>query len=88
MLPGLMAEIWRVEGVRMGINYGLNRVRFPSPVPSGSRIRVVARLKEAAPVDGHPPDGGAVQGVVEATVETEGGDKPACVAETVFRLYF
>src|SRR5215210_3888357 len=81
MLPGLMAQIWRVEGVKMGINYGLNRVRFPSPVPVGSRIRVVARLKEATPVDG------GVQGVVEATVETEGGTKPACVAETVFRLY-
>jgi len=85
MLPGLMGEIWRFEGVRMGINYGLNRVRFPSPVPAGSRIRAVARLKEAAPVDGAD---GAMQGVVEATVETEGGAKPACVAETVFRLYF
>jgi len=81
MLPALMAEVWRVEGVRMGINYGLNRVRFPSPVRVGSRIRVVARLKDAVPVDG------GVQGVVEATVETEGVEKPACVAETVFRLY-
>ncbi len=81
MLPALMAEVWRVEGVRMGVNYGLNRVRFPSPVPVGSRVRVVARLKEAAPLEG------AVQGVVEATVEVEGGAKPACVAETVFRLY-
>jgi len=62
--------------------YGLNRVRFPSPVPVGSRVRAVARLKEASPVDG------GVQGVLEATVETEGGTKPACVAETVFRLYF
>ena len=80
MLPALMSEVWRVEGVRMGINYGLNRVRFPSPVPVGSRIRVVAQLKEVAPVDG------GVQGVVEATVEVEGAAKPACVAETVFRL--
>jgi len=81
MLPALMAEVWRVEGVRMGINYGLNRVRFPSPVPVGSRVRVVGRLEEATPVDG------GVQGVVEATVQVEGGSKPACVAETVFRLY-
>jgi acyl dehydratase len=81
LLPALMDEIWRVEGVRMGINYGLNRVRFPAPVPVGSRVRVVARLKEAAPVEG------GVQGVVEATVEVDGGAKPACVAETVFRLY-
>ena len=81
LLPGLMSEIWRVEGVRMGINYGLNRVRFPAPVPVGSRVRVVARLKEATPIEG------GVQGVVEATVEVDGGAKPACVAETVFRLY-
>jgi len=81
MLPALMAEVWRVDDVRMGINYGLNRVRFPSPVPVGSRVRVVGRLKEATPIDG------GVQGVVEATVEVEGGSKPACVAETVFRLY-
>lgn len=80
MLPALMAEVWRVEDVRMGINYGLNRVRFPSPVRVGSRVRVVARLKEVSPVDG------GVQGVVEATVEIEGGAKPAAVAETVFRL--
>jgi acyl dehydratase len=80
MLPALMAEVWRVEGVRMGINYGLNRVRFPSPVRVGSRVRVVGRLKELAPVDG------GVQGVIEATVEIEGGSKPAAVVETVFRL--
>jgi acyl dehydratase len=65
----------------MAINYGLNRVRFPSPVPVGSRVRVVARLAEVTPVDG------GVQGVVTATVEVEGGTKPACVAETVVRLY-
>src|SRR5215216_2057149 len=81
MLPALMAEVWRVEGVRMGINYGLNRVRFPSPVPVGTRVRVVGRLREATPIEG------GVQGVVEATVEVDGGSKPACVAETVFRLY-
>src|SRR5215212_2973258 len=81
LLPALMAEVWRVEDARMGINYGLNRVRFPSPVPVGSRVRAVGRLKEATPIEG------GVQGVVEATVEVEGGAKPACVAETVFRLY-
>jgi acyl dehydratase len=80
LLPALMSEVWRVEGVRMSINYGLNRVRFPSPVRVGSRVRVVGRLKEISPVDG------GVQGVVEATVEIEGGAKPAAVAETVFRL--
>jgi acyl dehydratase len=82
MLPALMAEVWRVEGARMGINYGLNRVRFPAPVPVGSRVRAVGRLLEVAPIEG------GVQGVVQATVEVEGGEKPACVAETVFRLLF
>src|SRR4051794_41564812 len=52
LLPALMAEVWRVEDARLGINYGLNRVRFPSPVPVGSRVRVVGRLKEAAPIEG------------------------------------
>ncbi|HEY3183704.1 MAG TPA: MaoC family dehydratase [Gaiellaceae bacterium] len=80
MLPALMGEVWRVEGVRMSINYGLNRVRFPSPVHVGARVRVIGRLKEISPVDG------GVQGVVETTVEIEGGAKPAAVAETVFRL--
>jgi acyl dehydratase len=80
LLPALMSEMWRVEDVRMAINYGLNRVRFPSPVPVESRVRAVGRLKELSRIDG------GVQGVVEATVEVEGGAKPACVAETVFRF--
>ena len=80
LLPALMSEVWRVEGERLGINYGLNRVRFPSPVPVGSRVRVVARLKEVSPLES------GVQGVVEATVEVAGGAKPAAVAESVFRL--
>jgi acyl dehydratase len=80
LLPALMSEVWRVEGVRMGINYGLNRVRFPAPVSVGSRVRAVGRLREIAPVDG------GVQGVVETTIEIEGGAKPAAVAETVVRL--
>ena len=82
MLPALMAEVWRVDGARMGINYGLNRVRFPSPVPVGSRVRVVGRLLEITPIEG------GVQSVVQATVEVEGSEKPACVAETVSRLLF
>jgi acyl dehydratase len=80
LLPGLLSEAWRIDGVRMGINYGLNRVRFPAPVPVGSRVRAVGRLKELSRIEG------GMQGVVEATVEVEGGEKPVCVAETVFRL--
>ncbi|HVL80452.1 MAG TPA: MaoC family dehydratase [Actinomycetota bacterium] len=66
---------------KMGINYGLNRVRFPSPVPSGSKVRARRVLKEATGFEG------GVQLVVEVTVEIDGKDKPACVAETVSRLY-
>ena len=81
LLPSLMAEVWSFDDVGMAINYGLNRVRFPSPVPVGSRIRMHAKLLEANDVDG------GVQGVVQATIEVEGKEKPACVAETVFRFY-
>jgi acyl dehydratase len=72
----------RVEGVRMAINYGLNRVRFPAPVPVGSRIR--ARTKNLS-VEEVP---GGAQLVDQITVEVEGQEKPACVAELVTRLYF
>jgi acyl dehydratase len=64
------------------VNYGLNRVRFPAPVKAGARIRARSTLKEVAEV------AGGLQIVREVTVEIEGGDKPACVAETVSRLYF
>jgi acyl dehydratase len=80
LLPWLTGEIWHVENVRMGINYGLNRVRFPAPVPVGSRVRATARLKELTQVDG------GVQLVVETTIEVEGGSKPVCVAESLVRF--
>jgi acyl dehydratase len=70
-----------VQGVTMVVNYGLNRVRLPAPVPVGSRLRAGAVLKS---VDDVP---GGVQLVNEITIEREGGDKPCCVAETVTRLY-
>ena len=70
-----------VEGTKMGVNYGLNRVRFPAPVPVGSRIRAHTRLLS---VDDVP---GGVQVVTEVTVEREGGDKPVCVAESLSRIY-
>jgi acyl dehydratase len=81
LLPKLAESALQVDDVRMGVNYGLNRVRFPAPVPSGSRIR--ARLKLLAY---EPIDGGA-QLVMQVTMEREGGDKPVCVAETVSRRY-
>ncbi len=81
LLPRLAASAFEIADVRMSVNYGLNRVRFPAPVPSGSRIR--ARLKLLAY---EPLDGGA-QLVTEVTMEREGSDKPVCVAESVARRY-
>ena len=72
----------RYPGVRLSVNYGLNRVRFPAAVRSGARIRARTVLKEVTEA------GGALQVVREVTVEVEGSSKPACVAETVGRLYF
>jgi acyl dehydratase len=82
MAPMLMKDVWLMEGARMGVNYGLNKVRFPSPVPVGSKLRAGALLKEVTPIDG------GAQLVLEATFEIEGGSKPVCVAELVFRYYF
>ena len=65
----------------MSINYGLNKVRFPSPVPVGSRVRATFEV-----VDVDAQDWGA-QVTMKATIEREGGDKPVCVAEIVFRYY-
>ena len=78
----LFGELLTVQDVSMGINYGLNRVRFPAPVPVGSKIRLAATL-------GAVEDAGvsAVQAVVDYTIEVEGGGKPACVAQGVYRYY-
>jgi len=78
----LLNELVDVKGVSMGINYGLNKVRFPAPVPVGSKIRLAAQL-------GAVEDAGvnAVQGVIDCTIEVEGGEKPACAAQAVLRYY-
>ncbi|RDG34825.1 MaoC family dehydratase [Streptomyces corynorhini] len=82
LLPVLLPEVLRVENARMAVNYGMNRVRFPSTVPVGSRLRASAVLKEAVEA------GDSVQVTALVTVEREGGEKPACVAESVSRYYF
>ncbi|MFD7289485.1 MaoC family dehydratase [Streptomyces sp. NPDC059863] len=82
LLPAFVPQILRVENVTMGINYGTNKVRFPSPVPVGSRLRASAVLTEVTEA------GGGVQITTLVTVEREGGEKPACVAESVSRYYF
>ena len=73
-----VGQVRRIEGIRRGINYGSNRVRFISPVPVGARIRGRVKLKA---VDDQAP--GAVRATYETTVEIEGGAKPACIAETI-----
>ena len=77
LIPMLVAEIYAVDGLKMGINYGSNKVRLPSPVPVGSRVRAGAELLEL----NNGPQG--AQATIRVTVEREGSDKPSCVAETV-----
>jgi acyl dehydratase len=77
----LMSELIEVQGVSMGINYGLDRVRFPAPVPVGSRIRAGGEIAEVTDVPG------GVQAKLVITFEVEGGEKPACVAEVLVRYY-
>lgn len=82
LLPLFMAEAFAIEGLRMGVNYGLNRVRFPAPLPVGSRVRGTVKLLACEAL----PDGG-MQATFEINVEREGGTKPVCVAESVVRFY-
>jgi acyl dehydratase len=66
----------------MGLNYGCNKVRFPSPLPVGAKYRLGAALQSVEDVAG-----GGVQAVIALTIEVQGQDKPACVAEVVYRYY-
>ncbi|MGL6109444.1 MAG: MaoC family dehydratase [Rubrivivax sp.] len=81
LMPELFATAFAIDDVRMGVNYGLNKVRFTAPVPSGSRVRGHFVLHGF-----HPIEGGA-QLTVEVKVELEGSPKPACVAESLSRRY-
>jgi len=81
LLPFFIRSSHKVDGARMSVNYGLNRVRFPSPVPVDSRLRAHFKLLSFEPIEG------GVQTVTEVTVEREGQAKPVCVAESVGRLY-
>ena len=82
LLIPIWSEILHFEGARLGINYGLNRVRFPSPVPVGSRIRTGATLLSVETVAD-----GSFQIAVDFVVEREGAEKPCCVAEGLYRFY-
>jgi acyl dehydratase len=81
LLPEMTAKAFRVTETRMGVNYGLNKVRFPSPVPAGSKLRGRFKLIEYIPLEG------GAQMTVECTMEREGSDKPVCVAESLARRY-
>jgi acyl dehydratase len=81
--PELMHDVLNWENIRMGVNYGLNKVRFPSPVPVGSSVRLGAVIRGSEELG----DGG-VQVQLEVTFEVEGATKPACVAELLLRYYF
>ncbi|MCW3472814.1 MaoC family dehydratase [Rhodococcus pyridinivorans] len=80
MMPVLQHELYRVDGVTMTVNYGLNKVRFVTPVRVGSRIRARATIGDVTQLDG------AVQIELHTTIEIEGSDKPACVAVSIARF--
>lgn len=82
LLISLWSQILVIEELGMAVNYGLNKVRFPAPVPSGSRVRLKASLAEITDIGN-----GAVQVAVDATMERAGGDKPVCVAQMIYRYY-
>ncbi len=79
MIGDLATSVFKFQGFRMGLNYGYDKIRFPAPVPVGAKLRLGARLLSTDAV------AGAIQSVMELTVEIEGGPKPACVAQMIFR---
>lgn len=81
MAPVLLGQVLRVDGISMGVNYGLNKLRFPSPVPVGGKLRVGASIAEVDDI------AGGAQVTMDLTFEVDGKDKPACVAQAVYRYY-
>ena len=81
LIPVLLGGVVKVDGVAMGINYGTNKVRFPSPVPVGSEVRAGATLAAVEPFDG------GAQVAMDVTVDVRGASKPSCVAQVVYRYY-
>ena len=81
LLIPMWSEVLVVTDATMAVNYGLNKVRFPAPVPVGSKVRLTATLADLEEIKG------GYQLTVAAVIEREGGDKPVCIAEPVFRFY-
>nr|WP_051574503.1 MaoC family dehydratase [Mycobacterium sp. URHB0044] len=79
LLPRFLHDLYRVDGVAMAINYGFNKVRFITPVPTGSRVRAASKLTSVADVSG------GVQATLTTTIEVEGSTKPAAVVESIVR---
>jgi len=81
LAPYLLPKVMRVEGFAMGVNYGLNKLRFPSPVPVGGNLRLNSTITDVKEVSG------GVEVTIDMNFEVEGRDKPACVAQAVYRYY-
>jgi acyl dehydratase len=81
LVPSLLAQVVRVDGVAYAVNYGCNKVRFPSPVPSGSELRLGASVASVEEV------GGGVQVALDVTLEVRDAPKPSCAAQVVYRYY-
>ena len=81
LAPKFSDEIMKFEGFAFGINYGLNKVRFPAPLPVGGKVRMHAKIDSVKPIEG------GAQLTLGLTFEHEGSEKPVCVAETLVRLY-
>ncbi len=81
LAPALLSQVLAVTGVRMGVNYGLNKMRLPAPVPVGSRVRMRATLASYEPITG------GAQATLGLTFEVENQAKPSCVAEVIYRYY-
>ena len=81
LLVPLVAQALTITDTKMGVNYGLNKVRFPAPVPVGSKVRARVTLQSSEQI------AGGLQNTLAVTIEREGGDKPVCIAEWVTRQY-
>ncbi|HSV40684.1 MAG TPA: MaoC family dehydratase, partial [Nocardioidaceae bacterium] len=81
LLPVLLHELYAVEGISMAVNYGLNKVRFPAPVPVGARVRATSRIDAVEKLEG------AAQGTLSTTIEVEGSERPACIVQSIVRYY-
>ncbi|MDQ1437686.1 MAG: hypothetical protein QOK43_1315 [Acidimicrobiaceae bacterium] len=81
LAPLLLPQVVQVRGISMGVNYGINKLRFPAPVPVGSKLRAGATLSSVEEIPG------GAQVTMDITFEVDGQDKPACVAQVVYRYY-